>query len=523
MEVITALKEIFKKEERKFSFLSACILMGIIHIYACTNMLINHDAVNYYLTGESMEFYVGCGRWMLYLITRLSGIPTLTPVIMLICIVAVAASSVLVTELFEINNKMLILCINVMLATFPAVANSFCYLYNADGIFIAYFLAIFGVWLLEQRKKRYTVCTVLLLALTCGIYQLYWGMSVAWAYILLLYQFRKGKWNISEVYKNILRYVIVYGASIVLYYVLNKLILTVMGIDAAGYAGLDSMLEFGGVGQLINTVIVANVQVLRFYFMDGAFIKNPLMAAANIVLLGYILFSFWGEKKHRGSWWECILSVALIAAVPTVLNNISVAGKGYLHAVMMMPFVIPYIFVIASLGEKRERVPRWAANVAILAILFLGYNNFLTSNKVYARQELNYEVTYGYLNRMLMRIEETEAYEEDGNIPVCFINETPQWKYHIDLLTQNYPEKHRVFDECDNMVGCNVHTMIKNTHDIYDFYEIFLGMELTRVGLEEAERLGETEEFQKMGIYPAQDSMKVIDGVLVIKIPDKEE
>lgn len=521
------LRELFRSGLGKFTFISSCIIVCITHVYVYTNMLLNHDSVNYYLTGEDAGYYFGCGRWMLYLVTRISGIQTLTPIICLLSIIAVASSCVLMVDLFKINHRFLIVCLEIIIVTFPSVANSFCYMYNADGIFLAYFLSVLCVWLLEEKNKYNAIVAYVLLIVTCSIYQLYWSMSVALAFMVLFLELVRGNKRMLTMWKHIGKYIVVYGCSIVSYMLINKMILSVVNVDAAGYAGLNKMMDFGSISQFISVVVNANYQVIQFYFIKGAFIGRLYLVVINY-LLG--VFGIWhiARRMPKRNKSNIVMMCGMLVITPTILNNISVAGKGYLHAVMMMPFVIPYLFIIACLQDEVStmqglRLRKMILKGTVVMLLILGYNNLLTTNKVYARQELNYEATYGYLNRLLMRIEETEEYGSNPNIKVCFINETPNERMHIKILTENPSLRQGIFDECDDMVGTNNRTIVKNVKDIYDFYDNFLGVCLSRVNEEETLNIGQTKEFLEMPSYPNQESIKVIDGVLTVKLADLQE
>lgn len=515
------LRELFWGEIGKYTFLSACIIMCVVHVYVYTNMILNHDSVNYYLTGEDMEYYVGCGRWMLYLITRISGIQTLTPLICLISIVSISAACTLMVDLFGVYNKLLIICFNIIVVTFPSVSNSFCYMYNADGIFIAYFLSVLCVWLLEKNCSK--ILAAFLLVLVCGMYQVYWSMSVALAFMVMLLYYLLGIRSTYDLRRLASKCMTVYGSSIIGYLVLNKLILMVMQIAPAGYAGLNAMLEFGGVRQIIGLIANANIQVARYYFIKGSFCESNVLVIINVLLLlggGVFCIGKISVKHKRNS---VILSILGICLVPTVLNNISVAGKGTLHSVMMMSFVIPYLCVIAYLQyELSQQRPMGMklSKLVIILILIIGYHNILTTNKVYARQELNYEATYGYLNRMLMRIEQMEEYQSNPDIKICFINETANEKFHITILAENPSINQEIFAECDDMVATNNGSLVKNIKDIYDFYDNFLGISLSRVSDEEYFEIGRTNEFEEMEVYPANNSIKVINGVLTVKVAE---
>ena len=55
------------------------------------------------------------------------------------------------------------------------------------------------------------------------------------------------------------------------------------------------------------------------------------------------------------------------------------------------------------------------------------------------------------------------------------------------------------------------------------FLQNVCGLELPRVSQEQLDALEAAEEVQKMGIWPAEDSVGVIDGVLVIKLAELTE
>lgn len=528
MVMLRLTKSFVTDKKNKNVFALTAIMMFMVHMYMYTNTIVNHDSVNYYLTGEDMEYYFGCGRWLLYLVTRLSGIPTLTPVIGLISIVAVSAANTLLVELFHIKSKGLIFCSSLVITTFPAVANSFCYMYNADGIFIAYFLSILCVWLLDQKHNERTnmVLSFILLVIICGIYQLYWSMSVALAYFLILFHYIHNEER-PGLCKLIIKYISVYGGALLVYLLINKAILSITNIDMAGYAGLDSMLSYSGLQQIIDVVYLANIQVVEFFVGDGFFINNVIIRAIHIVCLvfGVIYILYRVSKKKK---LDIILIFGMILFAPSILNSVSIGGKGYLHAVMMMPLVVPYFFFIGCFdmllrGDLNKKYIKVLSNICMVSILLFGYINLLTTNKIYARQELNYEATYGYLSRMLMRIEETEAYTENPEIQVCFINAGPSEKHHIDILEENPSIKQGIFDECENMAGTNDRTFIKNTKDIYDFYDIFLGVGLTKVSDEAYNSIAESNELMDMPIYPAKGAIQVIDGVLTVKLKNAED
>ena len=517
-------------EKTKFSFITAIIAMGITHLYAFTNLLVNHDSLNYLLRGESKEYYYGCGRWMLYWITRLSGTVTLNVVIGVLCILASGVTCVLVTELFSVRSKWSIAAISFLFATFPVAANSICYIYNADGIFIGLAGGTFCVVLILNEKQtiKSRILEVLLLIAVCGIYQTCWCFSVALVYCVLVYRYFQNELSVQKLIENMLKVIAVYLSSIVGYLFCNKVILYITQIEAAGYAGLNDILGFTGVQNIIDVIYLAYKQTGEFYFIDGNFVKNQLLVVVNIFFLCFVFFCLIKNKiKNKNALFQIGVGGVLLFFFPAVLNCVSIASKGYLHSVMMWPFVLPYFFVVGLLDEYyKDKVLEWKSRnkwfiVGIVCVFFFTYVNFLVSNKIYTRQDLNYEATYAYLERMLLRIESSEEYKK--GIAVGFINEMPLEKQHIDILAESYPTELSIFDDCNGMIGCNVHTPVKNLRDIYDFYKIFMGTELVAPEEEKLQVVKETEKFKEMPVYPEQGSIAKIDEILVVKIANNSE
>lgn len=501
----------------------ASVLAFIFHMYAFTNLLNNHDTINSLLTGESKEFFYGCGRWMFYWIIRMSGTTTMNIIIGLICALSIGITVVLLVQMFDVQSNAGIICLSVFVATFPVAANSICYIHIADGFFIALLCGTFGAWLICTRNHsiKNVVITILSLIVVCGIHQSFWCYSVALTFaFIFLSGFRK---DVRETIVFTIRVVGVYAISIVGYLLVNKLVLFITGIDAAGYAGLDNIMDFGGISKMIDIVYLAFKQFCNFYFIEGSFIASTLFVIINIFLFAVVFLHFAIKSIKEKNVFKCVWLVFLFMMYPFIINSVSIASKGYFHAVMMWAFVVPYIVCISVVDQNYGKHECKWKKIYVLALVLLylvGYNNLLISNKVYSRQEMNYEATYAYLNRMLMRIELEEDFTYEKK--VVFLNETPLEKKHIDILEESYPDVLAVYDDCDGMVGCNVHTPVKNIKDIYDFYEIFLGVSLNRPSDEEINKVASSAQFAEMGVYPAANSIEMIDNMVVVKIQNEQ-
>lgn len=56
-----------------------------------------------------------------------------------------------------------------------------------------------------------------------------------------------------------------------------------------------------------------------------------------------------------------------------------------------------------------------------------------------------------------------------------------------------------------------------NENAVVKYMQVYLNFPVTQVSAEQKETILASEEFKRMGIYPQENSMQMIDGVLVVK------
>ena len=117
-----------------------------------------------------------------------------------------------------------------------------------------------------------------------------------------------------------------------------------------------------------------------------------------------------------------------------------------------------------------------------------------------------------------MRIEAMPDY--DPSVQVALINATPQGGDHITILMENYPEDMLRFKYLDEMIGTEPYNLVKRGNDVVDFCKYFHGFDLQLADYDLTDYLAKSEMFAEMPTYPQEGSMRYIEGVLVIKLPD---
>lgn len=507
--------------KQKWAFIACVLVMLVTHLYMFTNKLPNHDDVNRLIVGDTDEVKIQHGRWAGVIFDRVSGNSVSIPYVMgIISVLAFAGTAVILVSLFRIEKKLSIALLCGLLCTFPVSANIFLYGYIADAYFISMFLAIWGVWLVTQESIWANVCGTVLLTLSCGCYQAFWCLGVAFLFLYYSMQFLDLKEEWKEFAVKIAKCFGCALISLVLYLVINKIVQAATGYGATDYQGLSTMGQFGGVRGFISVFIYAYYEFVQFFYLKGSFTGSHLLVAVNVVLTAAVVFMMIRkakEYKHFTGYW--IVFVLLLGLIPLAFNLISVVSMNQTHVLMQYTFLMPYLMCLLLLDRSRDG-NRAVSIMSYALLVFVAYNGFLTDNAIYFRQQLNYEATYSYTVRLLSRIETMEGYEP--SIPVAFINENPQYNDHITIMSENYAEEMEYFSFLDGMAATEPHSFVKRANDIADFCKYYHGYDLQLLDMYELSDIAETKEFRDMPTYPQDGGMRYIDGVLVIKLADAE-
>lgn len=512
-------------EREKFAFICALFAAIITHLYMFTNEIVNHDDVNRLLVGDTDEVKIQHGRWAGVIFDRVSGSMAGIPYIIgVLSVVAIAGGCVVLAAILKTERKLTTLLICLLVCTFPVAANIFLYIYIADIYFISMFLAMWGIWLLLREEYSKNAFGIILLTLSCGCYQAFWCMGISVLFLFFVLEFCSDQSELKKLMKKALKCFVMAGISLVLYLIINKLVQTLTGFGATTYQGLDSMGAFQNILDMLKVVAYAYYEFFYFFYRKGYFVSSPAIVIINVVLTVWVLVMLVQKSKEKqgraGKW---IILLFILGMIPLMSNLISVASHNVTHVLMQYGFLLPYLMCI-MLSERKalsrnngRKGSSLIVGIAYLFIAIIAYKGFITDNEVYFRQQLNYEATYSYTTRLLYRIEEFEGYEPD--MQVAIINENPQIKDHITIMLENYPEEMGYFDYLNDMVGTEPHTFVKRANDISDFCKHFHGYDLKLAETEKFAELAETKEFQEMKTYPDKEGMKIIDGILVIKLP----
>ncbi len=144
-----------------------------------------------------------------------------------------------------------------------------------------------------------------------------------------------------------------------------------------------------------------------------------------------------------------------------------------------------------------------------VSVLILHYA--LVDNIAYSNLEKKYEKTYAYCLRLVDRMEQTEGYYQ--GIPVAMIGVVSDEQYPGTDITQKVTS---------NMIGIPGDMLLYTRTNYQAFFKHYLGVTINLVTDDKMKEIYDSEEYQSLESFPGTDSMKVVDGILYIKLENQE-
>lgn len=218
----------------KFTMQTTLICFFITHAYFFLGSYANEDHHHTIYNSPTM---ITSGRWLGSINNYLSPW-----VVGITCAILLALSVLCVVMLFNINNKLNICLISFMMVSFPSLAYSYGYLFQADRFSISLFTAVFSVWITTKYKWGFILGGISLM-ISLAEYQSYIGVSVSLCLIKLIYELISEENKVQDIIILILKYAFMGLLGVSLYFKGLDLALLVNNTVLSDYKGVDTMGE----------------------------------------------------------------------------------------------------------------------------------------------------------------------------------------------------------------------------------------------------------------------------------------
>lgn len=490
------------------SMISAIICGFIAHGYMLTNKLCYHDDATSYFTlgGDYMS-----GRWAIGLWRdiqlRLGILQYSTPLWNgLLFILFLAIASGILVKLFQIQNYYVAGMIGAALIVFPTSASIFAYMFTAPAYGFAILLTVFCVYL-TYRYKWGWIPAIVMLTISMGIYQAYFGVATALFILILIVRQEELKERWKGAWKNLG----VLLGGIAGYFVCNKICLHFKGMVLSDYQGLNQM------GKMTFQDIVESIDLAYKQFfvpLNGDFygITNvlwiQLLFKILMILTGLLLIVSMVRKQGI---WDKLFQCLLILLIPLSVNIVFVmtGSEGTLvHTLMVVPYVFVLLYPLLLCEKLQMANIIKKINYVVLVLMLISFVKL--DNTAYLKATHNQEAAISYYTNLIGRIQDVEGYSPF--MPVLFYGS---------------PEKENVsiahLEEFDSITLKGYNTT-EDEFIAYHANEAFLKIHCGYTYDEPNNRNDYlmTAEFAEMPVYPQEGSVRCIDDVIVVRLAQWE-
>ena len=496
----------------------SCVLTGyLVHLFAFTNLIPNSDGLSRMYDLQQMTI---SGRWFLHYASALNNFTQMPAVIGCLSLLLLGVAAALAVDLLAIRGRVLSGLAGAVMASFPCLGYTFLYMFTASAYCLAILLAVLSVWLAKRDGWVCWLLGALALALSMGTYQAYAALAIALALVTVLARTLDEEAGLRDTLALGLRLAANLAAGAVLYYLMLKIFLAVKGLELLSYLGMDAASSGYPFAQLPRLIFESYKQAVAFFFLPGSangFASGFLVSVdlAALVLGGGCFLVLLARDGLWRQGWRVAGALAALVLLPLGMNFMQVLSPySQPTPLMKYAFVSVYLAVILLCDRvelsvlaaplRRALPPALALWSAALLLFCLNTNNLL-----YTASAQAHRATESYLTRLLARVESCPGYEEGMEIAVVGAIPAQQLVAQIPSYTQ--------VDHYSVPQG-TVATLNKH---IYYYFNNWLNVPVEEPSEETMLAISHSPEFQEMPLYPAQGSVAVLDGRVVVKLQEE--
>lgn len=510
---------------KKMAFLIALLVGFITHITMITETIMSQDglwnSMQYFRPGDWER---SLGRWGLSIIGRLNffiAIPSLTT---MSCILSMAIAAVFLVDIFEFKSKISVIFTSLIVVLTPTLTVTLLYIYTAFGYCINFLISTMVIWFLYKfkYKKIGFALSVLLFMFSLSIYQSYIGVSIGLCVMMNILDLIRTKKTIKEIFINIGKAILVVILGALLYLGATKIVLTIYDLEFANYKGYGSDMGIVTILQNFGKSIYNAYKDFFLFFLGDTIVSNSnfrreifygvFLMISFITSIIAIVFMKEEDKKERIK--KSVLASLFLLLLPMALNivNIIVINNDmYALTASQLILVIPFTFAIFEYIDKANVLKC----IAIMCCLYVMGTYYIANNVSYAALKLTYNQAYSTTMRILDRVENTEGYNRE--YPIMFGG---------IVGNDNYPRRSSLYTYTVGSVVPNptFHGSYSGSLGTWHkFMHIFFGLDIPICPAERYQAILDSEEYKEMELFPGKDSVRVMDGIVVVKLSENPD
>jgi hypothetical protein len=428
----------------------------------------------------------------------------------------------LLADLFRLEKKSSVVLFSLLLSTFPLNACYWSYTAGSETCYYALVFSVLAIWLMEKRTIGGNIGGVVALICSMAVYQSFFSVSIGLVFILFYIRLIRDDINVKTWCVEGVKATMKVGIALIVYLLITKLLLSITGVALQSSGHEDQLFELNTSTEVVHGSLYDAVEnwVDWMYrngsvFTDSWTVANVLgtLFVAGVVI--YQVIKLLKKKRIAQIIWICLLTLM----IPVMLNNIYVVmnGRKNVHSLMHYCIILIYFMFIAIFdqfhGFCKDMKIAWINVLTVMAIGSLAliiYNGFIVSNQIYLHMDNNMNALNDEMTAIVSSLSSLEGYTMDT--PVYFANCDA-------FMADNYTEMEIWNQTIDSeiWIGTGFYNWNTERH-LFKYLQIYMQLNLPQTDEAQREQILASDEYQDMQVFPEGNSVRMIDGVAVIKM-----
>lgn len=512
-------------KEYRQTFLFSFLVGIIINIGVFIYNLGNGDTIKWAIYQENFWWERVQGRWLLQAISMFRNDKVIPIFITILSLIFIACATVVIVDIFKLKNKVFVGIFSILMMASPFV-NSYLYIYyTSDAYCLGVLIASVAAWLLITKRDKISLfLAAALIMCSLAIYQAMLNVIVCLCVISFFIRTLDNIESIAEQMKYMLRCLIGGITGLIMYICSLKVILTITGETMADYKGMNEIGHysldiivgmFKNYWKHINLMyfeVNGHVSSSEFYsqLMPGTLINICVVILILAIIVHLICKNRVFCSKKNIAWFSLngvllLMGWSIIIFASTVYS----IEEAPLNSLISPQFSFLYLLAFVLCEKDCEARYNFLTRISLsILTTMMCFNLTLAINEVYYGNQLAWNQAQTLAIRIVDRMEQTEGWY--SGMPVMFVGSFD------GNISENYPRINEVIR------GSNLPYMWEGQIQLgwNKFLIMYMGVEYEMYGDGFGSTFSEYPEYQEMDIFPAENSIKVIDGVMVIKLSE---
>ncbi len=470
----------------------------LVHMMKIVNYFPNWDSVygikTLWIHGRES------GRWFSGLaVIILSSAYDLPWVRGVISAIFVSLTISLLINMFRIRNKIYQVIAIILFVAFPSMASTLTYFWN-PAYMLSLFLAVLGVYFCVIFSGKKSICaTVLCFTFSLGIYQIYYLISMIVFLIYIGNELLDCRNKFHEIRRLFARFLPAFICGGVLYGGVNKLLMTIFNYRLGSYQGISDI----GIMSLPEYILAIQKMIKRvlvFFVEKNVITIYGMLNSCIIIAVFSFLLCILLNKKYR-ILRRIMICILFLSAIPVTYSFYLLSRDVYYHSVMELGNYFLY-FIIFLFLEKYD-IKDYLKKTVVVLLGVLCFYHFVNDNIAYHQMSFSYEKTKFSVMETIIQIDQLQ--KDDMN-KVAVIGGFPPDKYSIIA--------------CPSIMGASSHNFVFSQEHFIQIAKYYYGREYYGCSIEEIEEIKKSKEVESMSAYPVGNYVKIVDGIIVVKLSE---